>query len=191
MAKLIGPLQSFSASGKLADSIVYFGWKGIACVRQLVIPANPQSEGQGNIRTIIGGIGRGVGKVEVDSAYSDQLLTLEAIPAQQTRQSYLVKYIKDNYFASEGATLKSNYATTLKELTGHTSYTTFQGAGDTLGILAFGLSYDDIADFDKGLAIYLVAKTAIALGFTGSPYTKTLASWTATQIDKLVAHVQA
>lgn len=46
MAKLNAPLFSFNASGKLADSLVYFGWKGLDCVRSYVIPANPQSAGQ-------------------------------------------------------------------------------------------------------------------------------------------------
>jgi hypothetical protein len=46
MAKLNAPLFSFNASGKLADSLVYFGWKGLDCVRSYVIPANPKSAGQ-------------------------------------------------------------------------------------------------------------------------------------------------
>ena len=43
MAKLKAPLFSFGASGKLADALVYFGWKGINVVRQYVIPANPKT----------------------------------------------------------------------------------------------------------------------------------------------------
>jgi hypothetical protein len=46
MAKLKAPLMSFSASGKLADSMVFFPWKGINVVRQYVIPANPKAAGQ-------------------------------------------------------------------------------------------------------------------------------------------------
>jgi hypothetical protein len=46
MAKLKAPLFSFAASGKLADSLVYFGWKGLAVVRSYVIPANPNSQAQ-------------------------------------------------------------------------------------------------------------------------------------------------
>lgn len=46
MAKLKGPLFSFSASGKLADSLVFAKWKGINDVRQHVIPANPKTAGQ-------------------------------------------------------------------------------------------------------------------------------------------------
>src|SRR3972149_2455449 len=38
MAKLKAPLLSFGASGKLADTLVYFPWKGLAVVRSYVIP---------------------------------------------------------------------------------------------------------------------------------------------------------
>ena len=46
MAKVNAPLFSFNASGKLANSLVYFGWKGLDVVRSYVVPANPQSAGQ-------------------------------------------------------------------------------------------------------------------------------------------------
>ena len=53
MAKLKAPLFSFSAAGKLADSLVYFAWKGIDCVRQYVIPANPDTAAQSTQRDIL------------------------------------------------------------------------------------------------------------------------------------------
>lgn len=46
MAKVTGPLFSMSASGKLANSLVYMSWKGIDDVRQFVIPANPNTAAQ-------------------------------------------------------------------------------------------------------------------------------------------------
>lgn len=46
MAKVKAPLFSFSASGKLADALVYFPWKGIQSVREYVMPANPKTEPQ-------------------------------------------------------------------------------------------------------------------------------------------------
>jgi len=46
MAKLKGPLMSLGASGKLADTLVYFPWKGINAVRSYVVPANPQTTEQ-------------------------------------------------------------------------------------------------------------------------------------------------
>jgi len=46
MAKLKAPLFSLGASQQLGKALVYFGWKGIDCVREYVIPANPRTTGQ-------------------------------------------------------------------------------------------------------------------------------------------------
>ncbi len=46
MAKVTAPLFGFSASGKIADSLVFMKWKGIATVRKYLIPANPKSAAQ-------------------------------------------------------------------------------------------------------------------------------------------------
>lgn len=43
MAKVLAPLFSFAASGKLADALVYLPWKGLNNVRKYVVPANPQT----------------------------------------------------------------------------------------------------------------------------------------------------
>jgi len=51
MAKVKGPLMSFDASGKLANSIVFMKWKGIPTVRAHVKPSNPQTAGQTAQRT--------------------------------------------------------------------------------------------------------------------------------------------
>jgi len=191
MAKLFGPLHSDDARGKLASSLVFLGWKGIKTVRAYVKPANPQSAGQGNIRTILGGTGKGAGKVGVNSGYHDQMKALELIPDQQSKQSWLVQQIKDLYFAGSGATMTGNFSTTLAEVTSLTAFTTWQAAADGLAIADFGMAYDSIADYDRAMGLYLLAKLAIASGFTGSPYTKTLSSWTATQIALFTADLAA
>jgi len=46
MAKVTGPLMSMDARGKLANSIVYIGWRGIQDVRRWVKPANPRTTKQ-------------------------------------------------------------------------------------------------------------------------------------------------
>jgi len=191
MAKAQGPLYSMGASGKLGDAMVFFGWKGIACVRKWLKPANPMSANQGDIRLIIGGIGKAVGKVDVDQPYHTKLKNLSVIPAQQTKQSYLVQKIKEYFVGGTGAAMTGAYNTVLAEVTGHTSYTTFAAAADALYLTDFDLDYASIDPFEKELGVYLLAKIAIALGFTGSPYSKTLSSWTSAQIDKLVAHLQS
>lgn len=46
MAKVEAPLFSFGARGKLANSVVYFPWKGVNAIRSWVIPANPKTASQ-------------------------------------------------------------------------------------------------------------------------------------------------
>jgi len=46
VAKLKAPLLSLGASGQLAKTLVFFGWKGINAVREHVIPSNPKTASQ-------------------------------------------------------------------------------------------------------------------------------------------------
>lgn len=46
MAKVKAPLFSFRASGSIADSLVFFPWKGLNCIRSWVSPSNPKTSGQ-------------------------------------------------------------------------------------------------------------------------------------------------
>ena len=50
MAKLTGPLFSFTALGTIAKAITYSRWKGVGYARQRVIPANPNSLDQQETR---------------------------------------------------------------------------------------------------------------------------------------------
>jgi hypothetical protein len=46
MAIVTAPLFSLGASGSIAKTLTYFPWKGLRCVRQRVVPANPNSSAQ-------------------------------------------------------------------------------------------------------------------------------------------------
>lgn len=170
-----------SASGKIANALVFFGWKGIAVVREWVKPANPQSASQGDRRIMIGGTGRAVGEIKPTFAFAQQLIDLGLIPGGQTKQSFLVKYILDHYLLDS-----TTYAAELAALTGHAAYAVWGTSADSLGIVEFDLAYASIVPFNKALGLYLIAKTAIALGFTGIPYTTALASWVTTDIQGMV-----
>lgn len=50
MAKVKGPLLSLEASGTIRKTIVFSQWKGRNYVRGHVIPFNPQSSKQTNVR---------------------------------------------------------------------------------------------------------------------------------------------
>lgn len=75
MAKVKGPLFSFNASGSLGKAIVYSAWRGVAYVRELVIPGYSRTVGQGKLRDIIKDAshawqtGATVGAVVIDSSY--------------------------------------------------------------------------------------------------------------------------
>lgn len=189
MAKVHGPLFSMSASGKIGDAMVHFGWKGINVVRQWVKPSNPMTSVQGDQRIYLGGTGRAVGEVKptvgataVVPAFAQQLINLNLIPAGQTKQSFMVKYILDHYLNST-----TNYAAELAALTGHTAYTAWTAGATTLGLVEFDLDYAGVAPYNKALGLYLIAKSANALGFTGTPYTTALASWVTADINGMIS----
>jgi len=181
MAKVTGPLFSISASGKLGDAMVFFGWKGVNVVRGYVIPSNPQSTGQGDQRIIMGGTGRAVGEIKPSKAFAQQLIDLNLIPGGQTKQSFLVKYIIDHYLMNATA-----YAAELAELTAHTRYDSFQAGADTLGLVEFDLDYATVVAYDKALGLYLIAKSAIALGLTGTPYTTNITAWVTADVNGMI-----
>ncbi len=52
MAKVKGPLFSIDARGKIADAMVFGGWKGIPWVREWFIPQNPKTDAQVALRLI-------------------------------------------------------------------------------------------------------------------------------------------
>lgn len=52
MAKLIGPLLSFGARGSIGKTMVTANWRGIKYARQYVIPANPRTDPQKEVRNV-------------------------------------------------------------------------------------------------------------------------------------------
>ena len=182
MAKVTGPLYSMSASGKIGNAMVFFGWKGTNVVRQWLKPVNKMTGGQGDQRIVFGGTGRAVGEIKPEFQFAQQLIDLNLIPGGQTKQSFMVKYIIDHYLSTPVL-----YAAELSALAGHTAAADFASAAEGLGIVDFDLSYASVDAYVKGLGLYLIAKAAIALGFVGAPYTTALASWTSTEIDAMVA----
>jgi len=181
MAKVYGPLHSDGATGKLADAIVYFPWKGLNVVRKWLIPTNKKSAPQGVRRVMLGGTGRACGEIlprpgnTTISFFAQSLITLKLIPGGQTKQSFMVDYIMSHYLTSSTA-----FVAQLLEMTTNTTVFTALGTiATTLGLVNFEVTYDGVAPYDKALGLYLMAKTAVALGFTVAPYTAAVSAWTA------------
>jgi len=70
MAKVVMPLLSAEASGKIADTMVFFYWKGRNVVRRWVTPTNPRSAGQKNIRTRLAAMGKNLAAMVTASPYA-------------------------------------------------------------------------------------------------------------------------
>ena len=187
MAKVSGPLFSLTASGTIAKAMVHFQHKGQAVVRQWLIPKNKKSPDQGDQRTILGGTGRACGAVKVTSAYNGQLTTLGLVKGIQTKQSYLVKEIVSRYLSGVTA-----YEAVAAEYAAHTAKASFVSNSADIGLYDFSIMYSGTeVVFAAGLQLYLLAKVAIDLQFTGAPYSTALASWTGTQVTALVAAIAA
>ena len=183
------PLLSGAASGKIANAMVFFGWKGLSVVRQWLIPTNKMSADQGNQRTILGGTGRAVGEIcpktgsIVVGAFAQQLIDLGLIVGNQTKQSFLVKYIIDHYLDTT-----ANYSSYLAGFIANTSvYTAFSAGAATLNLVDFSLPYDSIGTYDKAFGLYLIAKAAAALGFTGTPYTLEVSTWVLASVSAMIS----
>lgn len=109
MAKLVGPLFSLEARGKVGEALVYFPFKGRNVVRAWTIPTNPRDIDQQLIRQKLASIGKFVSKiirvtaVIVNGSKIYQLVKSDT-PATQIWNAHLVKQSLD--------TLKSDAAFT-------------------------------------------------------------------------------
>ncbi|MBA7637423.1 hypothetical protein ES703_45067 [subsurface metagenome] len=115
VAKLKGPLMSLGAAGKLADTLVYFNWKGINCVREYVIPANPKTDLQNTQRDYLTTMVTAVHTAQAKAAHalrSDDLVAYAALAAAKgkimTWFNQAVKLGLDCLRASEGYTIYSH-----------------------------------------------------------------------------------
>lgn len=178
--------MSMEASGKVGNAIVFSIWKGGPYVRKWLIPKNAMSDAQAIIRVVQGGVGAACGKVKVTSGYEGQLITLNRIPSGQSKQSFLVQYIRNHY-----CKLAADYTSILAAYNAHAHKSDFESSALAIGLIDFNVTYGSAVSFPAGLGLYLLAITAIALGFTGSPYETAIASWTSTEISALVDDIAA
>lgn len=97
MAKVTGPLMSLDASGGFAGTLVFGKWKGRNTVRQLVIPANPQSEDQeiARNRVRVVGVAQHWANISMDvgpgRTVTDKQALIAIAPAGQAWNGYLSK----------------------------------------------------------------------------------------------------
>lgn len=186
--------MSGSASGSFGKAIVAFGWKGIAVARKWVKPSNPKGDDQGDVRMVLGGLGKATRCMELNSLYRNDALLVS--PSNQTWVSAFVQHIAKNYMMESPMTGTkfeaeySAYAATQKSI--------FDAGAATLLLADFDITYKGTTHaFTAGLQLYEIAKYAIAKrgavegAFERAPYTTAIGSWDADDVAALVADLQA
>jgi hypothetical protein len=159
MAKVNGPLMSLSASGSVANTLVFSIWKGRPYVRQLVTPANPSSLGQISARLIVGSIAKACRAVltqKNDSAGVGSPFYIAArdqAPSGQSWISFIQKYAKDIFdkTIAQWALIDSTergYFTTEAQLLGLQDYKPVLGRVEQVGLTA-GQQLMALAFFDR------------------------------------------
>ena len=186
MAKVTGPLFSVSATGKIADSIVFFPWKGRHVVRQWLKPANPQSADQGDMRQIVGALGRACSVVQTAHDFASEVRAY--MSAGQTWVSAIVKYMVDNV-CNDGTA----WDALVTEKMAHPSQAIFDTKAGTLNLVLLNITYRGCASAaSAGVQLYLLAKFATnwellgTKGFQRVPYTKALFDWVEADIDDMI-----
>lgn len=104
MARTTGPLFSLTASGSVGKTVVYSQWKGRPYVRRLVIPLNPRSADQAQVRNAMRCAAAGISWANVTA--------LKTTPPGTT-DKIAVKAIAPDGFAWNGEVLKAMIGTNL------------------------------------------------------------------------------
>lgn len=192
MAKVVAPLGSFSASGKIGKSLVYFSHLGRNVVRGLVTPANPQTSGQGDSRLLLGAVGR-VAKIVVRPSdwYTD---AITVVPAGQTWVSALIRDAINSFGSGATGVAALNAA-----FEAHTKDAIFQAQAVSAGLSDLTISYATVGEqtITAGAQLYALARHTMNIKalnpslFARAPYTTALASWTSANIVAFVDDLQS
>ena len=191
MAKVTGPLFSVEASGKVADAIVFFPWKGRHVVREWLKPANPKSGPQGTQRLICGALGRACSPIHTTSAIAVDVRLFMA--TGNTWVAEIVQYMIKNVINDGTA-----WDALVTEYEAHTATAAFDTEAADLNLHELDVVYKDAADLAApGAILYLIAKCLSnwyllgTKGFQRTPYDTALASWVEADIQEMVAEMAA
>lgn len=176
MAKVISPLFSFEASGKIADAMVFFTWKGRNVVRKWTIPTNPMSEDQGNIRLKLLSNSKGIKPAWLTANLVTALK--DVTPSGQIWNAYIIKTVMDQYL--KGAT---NYTAMLSAFTNATAKDQWEAIATQLDMVDQWLTYASIETITPGQQLFQIAKGSSYLECVGLP-AGSPDTWLTAQIDE-------
>lgn len=164
MAKTILPLLSGEASGKLANAMVFFNWKGLNVVRKWTIPANPRETLQKQVRTKFAAMGKNILAMATKPATEGKIVGLikAKAPADIIWNAHFVKQTLE-YIKSA-----TNWTAIKSAQTGATAALQFVTSAADLGMveIATGVAYSEAVS--AALQLYLGAYAAYVLGLSGT-----------------------
>ncbi|MDD5505096.1 MAG: hypothetical protein PHV77_07380 [Candidatus Omnitrophica bacterium] len=188
MAKVTGPLMSLSASGKVADAVVFFPWKGRHVVRMWLTPTNKKTDLMGYLRAAMRAIGKQTSKIAniVGGGAVDSKLYLglaAVTPAGQIWNAQNAKGLMD-LFASGGAFQTASMLAAISEYSTHSHKTALDTQATALGLEDYAFSYGYTTSIPAGCVLYFGLKSAYALGASwGTDYTLDPSTAAASAID--------
>lgn len=191
MSKVVAPLGSFSASGKIGKSLVFFSHLGRNVVRGLVTPANPQTTGQGDARLLLGAIGRAARAVVDPSDFLTDVKTVT--PSGQTWVSYMITNVMNIYGTGNTG------AAALQAAVDGATATNWEAQAASVGLTDLTIDYATTADktVTAGAQLYAIAAHAMNIKasnpslFDRAPYTTALASWDSADVVSFVSDIQS
>lgn len=190
MTKVTAPLGSFSASGGIGKTLVFFPHLGRNVVRSLVTPANPQTETQGDSRLLLGALGRASKAVVQDASWYPDANTVT--PSGQTWVSYFIRNIVDLMGSGQTG------ITALQDAVDNHTAGNWETEADGAGLGDFSISYAGATStLTAGAMLYALARHTMAIKasnpslFDRAPYNTDLASWTSAEITSFVGDLQS
>jgi len=175
MAKVVMPLLSAEASGKIADTMVYFYWKGLNVVRRWVVPTNPREIKQKLIRTRLAAMGKNLAAMTTAAPAGAIIALIKAVaPANTIWNAHFVsqtlKHIKTN---ANWTALNTAYNAAVTQLT------QFEASAGLLVMadIVPGSVFNETVS--RGLQLHLGAYAAYKLGLSGlTDYGSYPTNWT-------------
>lgn len=191
MTKVVAPLGSFSASGKIGKSLVFFSHLGRNVVRGLVTPSNPKSETQGDTRLLLGALGRAAKAIVRPSDWLTDALTV--VTSGQTWNSDMIRGIIQLYGSGATGVAALNAA-----VDGH-SATNWEAQAASVGLTDLEIAYAATGEttITAGGMLYAIAAYTFQVKgsnpalFDRAPYTTALASWDSADVVAFVADIQS
>lgn len=167
MAKVTGPLMSMTASGTVGGNIT-FDKRGF--VRQRVIPANPRSDLQGNVRQMLLGVQKALSRIGATVIANVKTVA----PIAYRWNAYLLQLsIGPNSSEFEASRTAFNALTAPERAA-------WDAAAIDLGLVEQSIVYATDPSISPGLAVFVVSRALYGLGLNveaGTPAAANSDDW--------------